>query len=47
MTDNTLTKTIHTLTININGINNENKRNEFYQILNQKIRHNFYTRNSY
>ena len=36
MTDNDLTKTIQTLTININGINKDNKRKEFYQILNNK-----------
>ena len=35
MTDNDLTKTIQTL-ININGINKDNKRKEFYQILNNK-----------
>ena len=36
MTDSNLTKTIQTLTININEKNKENKRKEFYQILNNK-----------
>ena len=36
LTDNdpSLTKTLHTLTININGLNNDN--NEFFQILKNK-----------
>ena len=38
MTDSNspLTKTIQTLTVNINGINKDNQRKEFYQILNNK-----------
>ena len=38
LTDNdpSLTKTLHTLTININGLNNDNKRTEFFQILKNK-----------
>ena len=38
MTDNnvSLTKTIQTLTINIDGINNDNKRKDFFQILHNK-----------
>ena len=34
MTD--LTKTIQTITINIKELNNDNKRNEFFQILHNK-----------
>ena len=34
MTD--LTKTIRTITTNINGLNNDNKRSEFFQILHNK-----------
>ena len=38
MTDSNspLTKIIQTLTVNINGINKDNQRKEFYQILNNK-----------
>ena len=31
--DLSLTKTLNTITININGLNNDNKRMEFFQIL--------------
>ena len=46
--DPSLTKTLHTITININGLNNENKRMEFFQtLINKKFDIVFNTRNTH